>query len=465
MVVDTESHTAQDAPGGLVPGAERMEVQVDAGALSVRIPPAGMSLAELGRAVALSVGAGAALYFALAMCTAPAWVVPRVLGILGGLTLLAYGATISLRSTLDRTHVRATDDALHVVHTFPWPSRETILRDEFRGIVIGRARLLRRGYCSRQWPPGRLELVALGSAGTAVQFGAGLPEADQVRLRQLIEDLLPPRPRGAPAGTGGRAPSVQPPELFWLDITRCCSYLLVSALLLVGVLLAARSPAETTALALVVVIFSGTAAVLGYRNYRLERTASRWHSAVIRSFAGIMELDFSPDDVTGVALQLPDFAFFRGPRRIYNVAWNDADPHDLVAFDYTSASHWRDRDGVGCALRVDGVGEECLSFRPRGFPRALFARGNVDLRDYPLLAEHYTVTDCGREGAGRLLDVAFVDVLCDWSGASPRPWVCIAGSVLGLSIPRRQAEHDRTLRDFYGYARHLRQTLEDRLLS
>ncbi|MGD2174300.1 MAG: hypothetical protein PVJ27_02770 [Candidatus Brocadiaceae bacterium] len=458
-----ESKDADKPEGRDARTRRRTQVSRGQDRVTLTVPPDGLTAGRVVRLTVLVFGAAAALYWALAVFGSRSWVVPRVVGIGGGLVLLGMALHVGLRSLLDRTVVRFSAGALHVTHTFPWRRTVVIGREKFCGVVIGQPGLVRRGYFCRDWGEGRLAVNVIGQ-DRVESLGEGLSAREQRWLKGLIEEEFGPEESATPTPQDDEGSEItQPPEKMWRDVTRYSSYLLLVGLLGLALFLAGKARAESVALMLILIVFSGTAAVLGYRNYRLERAASRWHRAVIKSLASIMELEFSPSDAAGVGQELPDFDFYGGPRRTYNVAWGEDESDRLVLFDYTSAGRWLQRNGVGCALAVRNMSGERISIRPRRGWGARAKWGGIKVPEQPGFDELYCVRPENEGRARNLLREEVVRVISAWDGPAPRPWVCMAGGMVGLSIPRKHAENDRTMREFCEYARRVRQALEERI--
>jgi len=426
------------------------------------VPPPGLHLRQLARFFVLLLGGLALLYFVFSVLGGGAWMVPSLLGCLVAVVLLAAAVYVLLSGLLDRVTVRFSPEQIAVTHRFPWKRTGVMGRNEFRGIVIGNPGLVERGYFCRDWGHGSRELVVVGSEGI-LHFGPGLPVSEQQWVKGLIQEQLKPAEQEPGPGTEDEQDIIQPPERFWRNVTRYSAFILVAVLVSLALLLAAKAQPESMAWTLLLVLLSGTVAILGYRNYRLERSASGWHRAVLKSLASILELKFSATDSAEVVRRLPDFVFFSGPRQIYNVAWGEGEPRKLIVFDYTSAKRWLHRDGVGCALKVENMSGDQVSVRPARRWDNFLRWGNLRLPEYPEFDAAYRVR-AENEGRTRaLLGPEVIGAVMSWEMPERRPWVCVAGGMVGLSMPRKHAENDRTMREFYDYGRRIREALEDRI--
>jgi hypothetical protein len=246
-------------------------------------------------------------------------------------------------------------------------------------------------------------------------------------------------------------------------VSRYSVYFVLGAFLLLALLLIVGSDAASLVSAAVLLVLSATAAVLGYRNYRLERTATGWHRAIVRFLAGKSNLRFNAVDTAEVGRQLPDFAFFGGPRILYNVACNEADPHELIAFDFSCRRLSQMRDGVGCALQVADLSREHLSIRARGLRSVLWRWEGMRLPDDAEFMREYCVKAENEGRARQLLGAQVIEAISSWDGLGPPPWISVSGGMVGLSIARRYAGNDRAMYYFYEYGRKVRLSLERRL--
>lgn len=426
--------------------------------IQLTIPPPG-----LGRGQLAQFGLGCAFAFlALAAGIAfsdPAWL--SLILFLAAAFFAGFAVYGLLRSVMNSTEVRLSSSEIKVTHSFPTTHSETIAADEFEGVYIGHAGAVARGYFAQEWANGRAELVALG-ARKVLHFGEGLPSEEQGWIRDLVDGALRDDEKDADRDTSD-AVLVQPPERFWADLARYAAYSALGALGLLIILVAIKAYPHFIVAALILVGFSVTVAVLGYRNYRLEHVASGWHRAVVKNLATLRRHDFSATDAEGVGRKLPDFPFFGGPRQFYNVSWNPSDPRDLVAFDFTSHGFLGLRDGVGCALTVRALSRELISVRPRLRYGMHVLRQGARVPDEPEFSQVYLITADNEERAARLLGGPVARAISSWGGQGPQPWVCFRGGMVGVSISRREAGNDRTMREFYDYARKVRRAVERRL--
>ncbi len=439
----------------------RTKVSARQESTTLAVPPAGLHPGRLAYAGLLLLAGLALLYVVLGVLGGPGLAVPSLLGSLGTVALLAGGVYVLLVGLLDRVTVRVSPDHIEVTHTFPWKRSGTMVPGECRDILIGKPDLVRRGYFCRDWGHGSAELVVVG-AGKCLHFGAGLPRSEQEWLKEMIQKQF--RPAAAEEEPeADEEDIIQPPERFWRNLARYGAGILVAAMVALALLFAAGAQRESVAWMFLLVLLSGTAAIIGYRNYRLERSASGWHRAVVKSLAGVLELKFSATDDAGVVRQLPDFAFFGGPRQLYNVAWREQEPRKLIVFDYTSARRWLHRDGVGCALKVENMSGDRVSIRPARRWADWLRWGELRMPEYEQFDADYRTR---AENAGRTRSLLGPDVIAaitSWEAEQCRPWVCIAGGMVGLSMPRRHAENDSTMREFYEYGRRIRDALEERI--
>lgn len=429
---------------------------------SLTVPPPGFSAIVVARSAGMVLCAAVALLAGVKVFAGSAWTAPRVVAGLGSLLLLATAAYILCHAALDRTIVCFAPRVLRVTHTFPWPRTTVIGREDCRAVVIGCPGLIRRGYFRQHWKGRELEVVVVG-ADRVAHFGGGLSAEQKARVKERIQKRL------APPGTGGAEAAehgerlLQPPELRWRRITRWAAFVLLALVAgLVFSLALGFAPATLGWVALAVVA-SGTVAALGYRKYRSSRAAGRWHRALAGSLARSMGLSFSPTDAALKNRELPDFAFFGGPRRLYNVGWSRDASDALIAFHYSSAGPWLPRDGVGCALAVEGLSAESISIRPFRTEIPLLWWRCMKMGEFPELADHYCVRAENEGRARALLGSEVVAVLDAWGGEGPRPWVCVDGGMVGVSLPRSHAADQRTLRELCAYGRRLHRVVEERL--
>jgi hypothetical protein len=379
----------------------------------------------------------------------------------GGVVLLGAGAYGLLRSWLGASTVVVTPHWVEVAHEFPLHRIGRIVRAEFRGALVGGRGRIECGYVSSDWSAHEAEVVLRGTHGT-LHFGAGLLQAELAWLKQVIEERLPP---GAPSTLQrpGENPDTQPPERFWRDMTRYAACALGGALVLMVLMAAAGVQGSLVGSVLVLVLFLATVTALSYRSYRLEKAGGAWHRAVVKYEAALMDLRFSPDDAAGLVHRLPDFSFFGGPRRLYNVAWSEADPGKIVLFDYTTSRRSPMRDGMGCAVTINKLSNELLSIAPRLWPAFSARLTGMRLPEHPALERRYRV-EADNEGRARaLLGPQVVEAIMSWSGSSSPPHVCIQGGMVGLSMHRRHADSDKAVRQFYRYALDIREAVLARL--
>ncbi|MFO7955764.1 MAG: hypothetical protein R6X33_01545 [Candidatus Brocadiia bacterium] len=430
--------------------------------VSLAVPPPGLHLGQLVRFLVLLLGGLALLYFVFRVLGGGAWMVPSLLGCLVAVVLLAAAVYVLLVGLLDRVTVRFSPEQIEVTHSFPWKHTGVMGKKESRGIVIGKPGLVERGYFCREWGRGSRELVVVGKEGM-LHFGAGLPASELEWIKDLIQDRFKPAEQEPGPQAEDEEGIIQPPERFWRNVTGYSVFVLLAGLVALALLLAAKAQTESVAWTLLLVLLSGTVAILGYRNYRLERSASGWHRAVVKSLASILELKFRATDTAEVVRRLPDFAFFGGPRQIYNVAWREGEPRKLIVFDYTSAKRWLHRDGVGCALKVENMSGDRVSMRPARRWADFLRWGDLRTPEYPEFDAAYRVRAENKGRTRALLGPEVIAAVMSWEIPESRPWICVAGGMVGLSMPRKHAENDRTMREFYDYGRRVREALEDRI--
>jgi hypothetical protein len=429
--------------------------------LTLEIPPPGLDVHGVARVVAAIAGGLAALVVALMLPGGALGWAGRVLSGCGGLILLGAGAYAALRARMDAASVRVTRDGIEVTHNFPSPKTEGIGRSDYSGIMIGRRGRVDRGYTCQDWGPYKGELVVTNGK-TRLHFGEGLPAAEQQWLRETISDRLPdPVPL---RNQGGADLSVAaPPERFWRDITRYAVCALAGALVLLALLLSAGARGPSAGSALVLAVFLAVVATLGYRSFRLERALGDYHRAVVKYEAALMDLTFSPSDVGGIARKLPDFSFFDGPRRLYNVAWSESDPAKMILFDYTTSSRSPMWDGMACAVAINKLSQEAVSMRPRLWPALTASFLGMRLPGHPDFERKYCVRAENEGRARTLLGPQVVGAVMAWPGPGPAPYVCIQGGMVGLSMHRRHAASDKTTRQFYAYGVAIREAVLARL--
>ncbi len=345
MERDYENRTEPDQPAA----SRRVHSKVSNGdgKVALTVPAPGLRSARGARAVAwLVLGVGTLVLAAVL----PMYGLPALVGYLAaiiGVGLLVAASYEGMRAVLGKTRVEVSQDAVHIASSFPLVRARTLRRSEARGVFLGRARMLARGYSSPGWTHTGSEVVVLGDE-SEVHFGEGLDPSEKRWLRDLIAGTLAidtALPAEVIEDAHGNV--VQPPERFWMDATRYAVYCLLAGVCLLLLCVVLPLGAASIAAGVVIAVFSATGALVAYRNYRLERVASNWHRAVVKFLASRRGLNFSAVDSGEVASQLPEFAFFRGPRLFYNVAWSESDPHELLAFDFSCRTLRGVRDGVG----------------------------------------------------------------------------------------------------------------------
>jgi len=463
QVPDSRREPVEEPIGqsGIPAHRRRTRVRAKDDALYLDVPAPGLDLRQAVRTAAMVAAGIAALFFALVLPGGAVGGAGRVIIGLGGLFLLVTGACSGLRAFLDSTVVCIKQDGLEVTHSFPLRRTVRVGRNDFHGVLIGRHGLVERGFTCNDWRLHGAELV-IPCGGKTVYFGEGLPAAEQEWLKQVVENRLPPVP--APESGEGREPvDAEPPERFWRDITRYAAYGLGAALVLLVLLLAAGAGASSVGSVLVLALFLATVALLSYRSYRLEKAAGGWHRAVVKYEAALMDLSFNATDTGQLGRQLPDFCFFRGPRRLYNVAWSESDPGEFMLFDYTLSAHSPLGDGMGCAVRVNKLSHEMLWLKPRLWPALTARLTGMRFPDYPEFQRRYKVVAENEGRARALLGPGVVQAIMSWTGSGPPPQVCIQGGMVGLSMRRRHADSDKAVRQFYQYARTIQEAIVERL--
>jgi len=444
-----------------LPGMQSRVSEQD-GHVALSIPAPGLTQGRGVRAAALALAGVVVIIFALAGPMRSVSPLSSYVTVLCGLVLLAAGGFLFCLALLDTTAVRLSDGAVEVMHSFPVPRASTMGHREIRGVTIGRPRLVARGYSSPSWHGGQCEVV-VWSEDRVVHFGAGLSGEEQEWLRSLVESTVTFRdPAPAEMVDDAQVEVIQPPERLWVDVARYSACCAVAGLVLLTFFAALGADSPSVAGAVILVIFAVTISVLGYRSFRLERAASGWHRAVVKFLASKRGMRFSAVDAAGVGARLPDFAFFGGPRLLYNVAWSDTDVQEPVAFDFSCRGFGLPRDGVGCALQVERLSKETIVIRPRRF-QAMPCPGGLKLPEYTDLMRRYCIKAENHGRARRLLGPAVVDTIVDWRGQGPAPWICLEGGMVGLCVSRRYATNDRAMRALYDYGRRLRRSIEDRL--
>jgi len=428
--------------------------------IKVRVPSPGLCRATLGRVVLMFLAGGLIVGGATFLGRSNSI---ALLAMLLGMLLCAAAANTVLRCLLNRTRVVVNSESMSVAHSYPWPRTGVITRAALRRIVVGRRGVADRGYLSHELPERSLVLVAFGNS-RVLTFGEGLPAEELEWLRSLILDSL--RPDGSIGATTEPDPHTtvnQPPEARWGGLVRvaavCTGLSLIAALGAWGVLgevPLAGSVAILTVLSLTVVVFA-------YRGYRREYVASGWHRAVLKSLAASMGYRFDVVDVAAVARRLPDFRFFRGPRRFYNVLWSGEDGRDMVAFDFTSKVIWGVRDGVVCVLPTNGVSHESLSICPRSRDRGALLRQGLRLPGTPEFSQVYHVEADNDGRARNLLGEELVAAVSAWHGLGEPPWICMADGMIGFCIRRDDAGNDRDMQEFYDYAHSVRDAVRQRV--
>jgi hypothetical protein len=453
---------AADAPHGSASGSaeargSRLRVRDDGIVLDIPPPPLG----RLGtvRVAAMVLAGIAAVYSATWLPGGFMGGTAQLAVGAGGAVLVGLGAFCLLRSLLGASTVVVTAGWIEVAHEFPLHSAGRIERAEFLGVQVGRHARIRRGFASGA-RVGRADELVLAGVGRTLHFGAGLPASELARLKQTIEEHLPPNAPAA-ADSAPDAEDVQPPERFWRDITRYAAGGFAGTLVLLVFLLALGAGGPLMGSVLVLALFLATATGLSYRSYGLEQTGCAWHRAVVKYEAALMDLQFSPGDPAGLARRLPDFRFFGGPRRLYNVAWSEADPNKIAIFDYTSSRRSPMRDGMACAVAINKLSHEALDMTPRLWPALSAPLTGMRLPEHPAMERRYRV-DADNAGRARvLLSPAVVDSIMAWPG--PAPHVSIRGGMVGLSMGRRHADSEKAIRHFYKYALAIREALLGRL--
>ncbi len=461
-LLDVDLPAGRREPPPAVPiSVRRTRLRVKDDDLVLDIPAPGLGARDIVRTLALAAAGAAALVFGARLPTGAVGGAGRLLMGFGGVVLLAVGVYGALRAWLGASSVVVTPDHVEVSHEFPVHRTGQISRAEFCGALIGGHGRIECGYASGDWGSHKSELVLTGGK-RALHFGAGLPKAELVWLKQVIEDRLPPNGTTSPERAGD-PDEAQPPERFWRDITRYALGALAATVgLLVG-LLALGIGGSLVGSVLVLMLLLATVVALSYRSYRLERTGCAWHRAVIKYEAALMDLRFSPGDPALLVDSLPDFKFFGGPRRLYNVAWSEADPGKIVLFDYTSSRRGPMRDGMGCAVTISKLSYEALNLSPRLWPALSAPLWGMRLPEHPALERRYCI-EAENEGRARnLLGPEVVNAILSWPGSGPPPQVCIQGGMVGLSMHRRYADSDKILRQFYNYALGIREAILARL--
>jgi len=445
-----------------MPGLQKDTVKRD-GEMMLTVPPPGLGGPRGLRIGLLLASAVIVLLGVFALPALGPSLSGRFVGVLCAFALLGAAAYVALRSMLDKVDVRVSHDAIEVTHTFPLKSVKTMGRKQVSGVVIGRPHLVSRGYYSPEWGSSGAEIVVWGD-GRLLHFGEGLPHEEQQWLKDCIESTLQiGEALSAEVVDDGHASTIQPPERLWVDIARYAAYCVVAGGILLAILVLLGADSPSIGSAVILVVFSGTVAVLGYRNYRLERVASGWHRAVVKFLANKRGQRFSPVDSMGIGRKLPDFAFFGGARLLYNVAWSDSDEHDLIAFDVSARGIGLVRDGVGCALRVTDLSHEAVSLKPLAFPGALWRWGALRMDDHPDLMQRFRVQAENEGRALQLLGEEVLDAILAWKGQGPPPWISVKGGMVGLYMPRKYATNDRAMRAFYDYGEKIRRAIERRL--
>jgi hypothetical protein len=456
------STSPQTGSSGLKDGVvRRVQVTLDDD-IKLQVPPPGLYCRTLLYVVPMFVVGAVALLGAPLLGLPEVLVLPAmVLGIL----LWAGAGNLVLRCLLDRVRVVVSSEGMSVTHNYPLPHTGVITRDGLRRIVVGRRGVADRGYLSHELPHCPLVLVAFGNS-RVLTFGEGVSAEELEWLRSLILDAL--RPDGSIGATTEPDPNAtvtQPPEARWGGLVRtgavCMALAFVAALGAWGVLgqtTLAGSMAFLAALSLTAVVFA-------YRGYRREYVASGWHRAVLKSLAASMGYRFAVVDVAAVARRLPDFRFFRGPRRFYNVLWGGEEGQELIAFDFTSRVLWGVRDGVGCVLPTDGVSHERLSICPRSRGRAVLLRQGLRLPGAPEFSQVYHVEADNDARARNLLGEEVVAAVSAWRGAGEPPWICMASGMIGFSIRRNEAGNDLDMQEFYDYAHSVRDAVRQRVVG
>ena len=188
-----------------------------------------------------------------------------------------------------------------------------------------------------------------------------------------------------------------------------------------------------------------------------------YHRAVVKYEAALMDLTFSPNDTSGIARTLPDFSFFGGPRRLYNVAWSETDPSKVILFDYTTSSRSAMWDGMACAVTINKLSQEGVVMKPRLWPALTAKFLGMRLPDNVEFERKYCVQAENEGRARSLLGPQVVEAVMAWRGPGPAPQVCIQGGMVGLSLNRRHAASDKTTREFYAYALAIREAVLARL--
>ncbi len=442
------------------PAGHKTRISIQDGNLVLRVPAPELHRTDAVQAIGLLTAGALALVLAFGSTVGGATAAGGLVVGACGLALVGCGAYLLLRAVLDITRVAVGDEAIVVVRSFPFSRTWRVPRRSFHGIHVGRKELLADGYTCTDWSGERPELVVVSENGL-VSFGSGLPSQELKWLKEAIEDRLEPvkGERALPVRHGDG----QPPEIFWRQIARSSTYALAGSLLLLLLLVAAGVQAAVVGSVFALVLLLATVVFLSYRSYRLEQAAAGWHRAVIRYQASLMELEFSEDDEGRLVDSLPDFGFFRGPHKLYNVAWSREDPERMMLFDYTSGARHVMRDGAGCALRIPNLSTDRVSLKPRSVLAARFPAGGIRLPESPGPSRLYKIE---AENAGRaraLLGGDVIEAIKNWQGAGQPPWVCIRDGVLGLSVRRRQAEQEKAARRFYEYALALRGALQSRL--
>lgn len=450
---------ASDIEGMDAPADRRTKLLVKGDEALFRIPAAGLGVWDELRLGAVGALGLAALYAALGTPMGGPGALRLVL-VGSGLGLIVAAAFGVMKGLLGRTEVLLREGGLIVSTTFPVPRSQKVHRTEFRGITLGRPELIEGGYNCRDWEAEELQLI-IRAAGRLIPFGGGLSPAEQRWLKKAIETRLKPV-----KGDRTRAPAAeqtQPPERFWRKIATSSAYALVGGLILLLACAAVGAGAAVMVSVFVLVLVCATAAFLSFRSYRLERAAGGWHRAVVRYQASLRDLNFSEEDVAEIGRWLPDFEFFRGPRRLYNVAWSETDPYRITLFDFTCGDCKLGGDGVGCAVRVKGLGSGYMSFRPHPFAPLTNWVGGMEFPDYPDVARRYRVKAENEGRTRHLVRNQVIEALMDWNGPGPAPWVCIRDGMVGLSIQRKYAERQDAMGELCTYAERLAKALAERL--
>jgi hypothetical protein len=422
------------------------------------IPPPGLEFWDEVRYAAVA-AAGLVLLAVLALTPLGSYGPIMLVGTIVGLSLMVAPCYLAAVALLNSSELTLEDDGFSLSQRFPTRRNRRVLAPEFQGAVIGRPDLVAENYSCQDWDASGLALVVHTARGP-VHLGQGLSEAELRWVKRLLEEHCPP---AGSEDADRESAGTQPPERFWRELARKSAYALLAALVLTLIAFAGGGHGGLILSLLVLTLVLGTVSFMAYRGYELEKSAGGWHRAVMRYQAAVRNMTFNEQDDGSLARRLPDFDFFGGPRKFYNIAWSEDDPYQIILFDYTSAGRRVNRDGVGCALRVRGMSSGRVSVRPRPNLPLKTGVGGMKFEDHPALQNAYRVEAENEGRTRRLFSRPLIGALLDWDGPGPAPWICIRGGMLGLSIRRKHAENENAVQQLCDYALRLREAMQTRL--